>query len=47
MGYLNSSFFKDLYRYFASNKLPGKKNVIHKVLTLSQHCARAQSGLCD
>ena len=36
-GYLNSSFFKDLYRYLAQNKLPSKKSAICKVLTLSQH----------
>ena len=32
-GYLNSPFFKDLYRYLAKNKLPNKKSVTHKVLT--------------
>ena len=37
VGYLNSSFFKDLYKYLAQNKLPSKKNAIHNVLTLSQH----------
>ena len=36
-GYLNSSFFKDLYRYLAHNKLPSKRGAIHKVLTLSQN----------
>ena len=36
-GYLNSVFFKDLYRYMTQNKLPSKKNAIHKVLTLSQN----------
>ena len=36
-GYLSSSFFKDLYVYLAHNKLPGKKNTIHKVLNLSQN----------
>ena len=36
-GYLNSLFSKDLYRYMAQNKLPSKKSVIHKVLTLSQN----------
>ena len=30
-GYLNSMFFKDLNRYMAQNKLPSKKNAIHKV----------------
>ena len=34
-GYLSSSFFKDLFVYLAYNKLPNKKNAIHKVLTLS------------
>ena len=36
-GYLKSSFFKDLCRYMAQNKLPSKKGAIHKVLTLSQN----------
>ena len=36
-GYLNSSFFKDLYRYMAQNKLLSKKSAICKVLTLSQN----------
>ena len=36
-GYLSSSFFKDLYMYLAHNKLPSKKNAIHKVLTLPQN----------
>ena len=36
-GYLNSMFFKDLYRYMAQNKLPWEKNAICKVLTLSQN----------
>ena len=36
-GYLNSMFFKDLYRYMGQNKLPSKKNAICKVLTLSQN----------
>ena len=36
-GYLNSMFFKDLYRYMAQSKLPSKKNAICKVLTLSQN----------
>ena len=30
-------FFKDLYRYMIQNKLPSKKNAIHKVLPLSQN----------
>ena len=36
-GYLNSPFFKDLYRYLAQNKLPAKKSAICKVLILSQN----------
>ena len=36
-GYLNSPFFKDLYRFMAQNKLPSKKSAICKVLTLSQN----------
>ena len=36
-GYLSSSFYKDLFVYPAHNKLPNKKNTIHKVLTLSQN----------
>ena len=36
-GYLNSLFFKDLYRCMAQNKLPSKKSAIRKVLTLSQN----------
>ena len=36
-GYMNSSFFKDLFVYLAHNKLPNKKNAICKVLTLSQN----------
>ena len=36
-GYLNSPFFKDLYRYMTLNKLPSKKSAICKVLTLSQN----------
>ena len=35
--YLDSPFFKDLYRYLAQNKLPSKKNAMHNVLTLSQN----------
>ena len=36
--YLNSPFFKDLYRYLAQNKLPGKKGAMCKVVALSQNC---------
>ena len=35
-GYLTSLFFKDLYRYSAQNKLPSKRNAIHKVEALSE-----------
>ena len=34
-GYLSSSFFKDLFVYWAHNKLPNMKHAIHIVLTLS------------
>ena len=37
VGYLSSSFFKDLYMYMAQNKLPSKKSAIHKVLALAQN----------
>ena len=36
-GYLNSSFFKDLYRNMAQNKLPSKKSATCNILTLSQN----------
>ena len=36
-GYLNSPFYKDLYRYMALNKLPSKKSTICKVKTLSHN----------
>ena len=36
-GYLNSPFFKDLYRYLVQNKLPSKKSVMCKVIALSQN----------
>ena len=36
-GYLSSYFFNDLFVYLAHNKLPSKRNTIHKVLTLSQN----------
>ena len=35
--YLDSSFFKHLYRYIAQNKLQSKKSAICKVLTLLQN----------
>ena len=34
--YLNSPYFKDLYRYWAQNKLPSKRSAIHKVDTLAE-----------
>ena len=36
-GYLESPFFKDLYKYLAQNKLPSKKGTMHKVLDLSEN----------
>ena len=36
-GYLNSPFFKDLYRYLAQNKLPSKRSARHNVLALLQN----------
>ena len=35
-GYLNSSYFKELYLYLAQNKLPNSKSIIHKVETLAE-----------
>ena len=35
-GYLNSSFFKDLYRYLAQNVMPHKRHARHKVETLAE-----------
>ena len=35
-GYLTSPYFKDLYRYWAQNKLPSKKSAICKVETLAE-----------
>ena len=35
-GYLTSPYFKDLYLYLAQNKLPSKKNAIHKVEILAE-----------
>ena len=35
-GYLSSPYFKDLYRFLAQNKLPSKKNAMHKVEILSE-----------
>ena len=35
-GYLTSPFFKDLYRYLVQNKLPSKRNAVHKVESLSE-----------
>ena len=36
VGYLTSSYFKDLYLYLAQNKLPSKKSAIHKVEALAE-----------
>ena len=33
-GYLNSSYFKDIYLYLAQNKMPSSKTVIRKVEAL-------------
>ena len=35
-GYLTSSYFKDLYRYLAQNKLANKRSYIHKVEALAE-----------
>ena len=35
-GYLNSSYFKDIYLYLAQNKLPSSKSAIRKVETLAE-----------
>ena len=35
-GYLNSLYFKDIYKYLAQNELPSKRHAIHKVETLSE-----------
>ena len=35
-GYLNSPFFKDLYKYLAQNIMPHKKHIRHKVETLTE-----------
>ena len=35
-GYLNSPYFKDIYKYLAQNELPSKRHAIHKVETLSE-----------
>ena len=35
-GYLNSPYFKDLYKFLAQNKLPSKRNAIHKVEILAE-----------
>ena len=36
VGYLNSSYFKELYPYLAQNRLPSSKSAIHKVETLAE-----------
>ena len=35
-GYLNNSYFKDIYLYLAENKLPSSKAVIRKVEALAE-----------
>ena len=35
-GYLNSLYFKDIYKYLAQNELSSKRHAIHKVETLSE-----------
>ena len=35
-GYLNSLYFKDMYKYLAQNELPSKRHARHKVETLSE-----------
>ena len=35
-GYLNSSYFKDIYLYLAQNKLPSCKAVIQKMEALAE-----------
>ena len=35
-GYLNSPYFKDLYRYLSQNKLPTSKGAMCKIETLSE-----------
>ena len=35
-GYLNSLYFKDIYKFLAQNELPSKRHAIHKVETLSE-----------
>ena len=35
-GYLNSSYFKDIYLYLAHNKLPSSKVGIQKVEALAE-----------
>ena len=35
-GYLNSLYFKDIYKYLSQNELPSKRHATHKVETLSE-----------
>ena len=35
-GYLNSSYFKDIYLYLSQNKLPSSKGTMHKIEALSE-----------
>ena len=36
MGYLHSSYFKDLYQYLLQNKLPSLKSAIKKLEALTE-----------
>ena len=36
MGYLSSSYFKDIYQYLAQNRLPSKKSAMRKVEILAE-----------
>ena len=36
-GYLNSLYFKDIYKYLAQNRLPSKKAVVKKVEILAEN----------
>ena len=45
VGYLNSSYFKDLYLYLAQNKLPSSKGAIHKVKMLAERYVLLKSLL--
>ena len=36
VGYLNSLYFKDIYKYLAQNRLPSKKSAMKKVEILAE-----------